>query len=123
MKSTLMQATFNKVYTHLNTQRKPSVNRRYGQCLYRNYEKGAVLKCAIGCLIPDKKYKDTMEGYDVLILRRRFDTSTYLKLPVEFYNDLQMEHDEWSDHRSIRKWRKGMKDVAFNWGLDDSIVK
>jgi hypothetical protein len=56
------QEVFEKVSRHLFEQGEPSMGSigvLKNACLYRN-PKG--LKCAIGCLIPDDKYKDSLEN-------------------------------------------------------------
>lgn len=121
-----MQHTFNKVYRHLSAQRRPAVTKLGGQCLYRKHTKtGDVLKCAIGCLIPDSKYKDQMEGKDVEGLFRWYGKSvrSFLPLDLKFYEALQQAHDDWSEHNSIKQFRKEMKEIASTWKLDASIVK
>lgn len=51
------QELFDKVRTHLLTQNDRSV--RGAVCLYRG---PAGLKCAIGALIPDDRYDESLEG-------------------------------------------------------------
>jgi hypothetical protein len=58
------QVVFNKVRDHLLAQGKKSYGEHVGfyhvRCAYRG-DNG--MKCAIGCLIPDDKYKRTFEGH------------------------------------------------------------
>lgn len=53
------QEIFNIVALHLFNQQAGSFDENYEHCLYRNDDG---LKCAIGCLIPDEKYSEDMEG-------------------------------------------------------------
>lgn len=53
---------FNKVKEHLLTQNEKSYQGDY--CMYRA-ENG--LKCAVGCLIKDEYYNETLEGKPLLV--------------------------------------------------------
>lgn len=53
------QEIFDTVVTHLFTQRKQAMDKRTDACVYR--ARGG-LKCAVGCLIPDKLYHRCLEG-------------------------------------------------------------
>lgn len=55
-----MQQIFDKVVTHLRTQKIPSIEA--GDCLYRGPNG---LKCAVGALITDEAYKDSLEDLPV----------------------------------------------------------
>lgn len=73
------QAIFNQVAAHLIKQNKKSmavVEGHYStelQCAYRSVdENGNVLKCAIGCLIPDEFYYKAMEGVIVPAIVNRY---------------------------------------------------
>lgn len=55
------QEAFNIVVRHLHSMKFRS--REGGVCVYHSpQEDGTVLKCAIGCLIPDKHYRMEIEG-------------------------------------------------------------
>jgi hypothetical protein len=54
------QRLFDTVARHLITQGRPSVEG--SSCAYRSPEN---YSCAIGCLIPDDRYKPDLEGSDV----------------------------------------------------------
>lgn len=59
------QELFDTVARHLLTQRRQS-KVVGGQCRYRWEDPwGRVLRCAIGCLIPDEAYKPSYEGRPV----------------------------------------------------------
>lgn len=55
-----MQQIFDKCITHLRTQKVPSIEA--GDCLYRGPNG---LKCAVGALITDEAYKDSLEDLPV----------------------------------------------------------
>ncbi len=119
------QATFNKVYKFLVAQGRPSVDKTTEQCLYRHQlRNGKVLKCAVGCLIPNRLYTPRMEGktwkqISVMFLR----VGAELSLPSHFYIELQQAHDDWAVHKSIREFKNEMRNIAIRNDLDPSIVK
>lgn len=51
-----LQEAFNKIYAHAQKKEKA---REFGSCRYRT-EDGR--RCFVGCLIPDDKYDDSIEG-------------------------------------------------------------
>ncbi len=59
-----LQSIFNRVKRHLLKQNARSVNRGGPKpgCAYRD---GGGLKCAAGCLIPNKAYRARIEGSDI----------------------------------------------------------
>lgn len=69
-KQEFMQSVFNKVVTHVVQQGRPAI-KCDGEgvaysCRYRlPLEDDTVLMCAVGCLIPDSAYSDTIEGVSV----------------------------------------------------------
>ena len=91
----LEQEIFNKVYTHLMTQRKPAlINTTGSTCAYRN-ENGE--KCAVGCLIEDNEYEPEFEGKNIGGILERPNVSESLKnrlYPVmQILSRLQGVHD------------------------------
>lgn len=52
-----LQAVFNYVILHLRRQKVRSDGN--GECLYRGRHNTS---CAVGCLIPDSRYTESMEG-------------------------------------------------------------
>lgn len=84
------QEIFDTVVNHLHKQGKPA---EVGNtCRYRT-EDG--LMCAVGCLIPDDKYKPEMEGhvaYDILRI-----LPPEVAEHIEMLDDLQWIHDSWTE--------------------------
>ena len=102
------QTIFNKVVRHLRQQGQKSSDQN--GCLYRG-PNGT--KCAIGCLIPDKKYNSNMEG-------RRFDDEEYFGFPewqtqdiIGFLDDLRGIHDD----LMVGSWEHAWADVATEHNL------
>lgn len=56
------QELYSKVRRHLLKQKKQSIDWQSTRCAYRGSDG---LKCAIGCLIPERRYKKTFEGKSV----------------------------------------------------------
>lgn len=102
------QETFDKVVSHLMTQKERST--QFGvRCAYRG---AGDMKCAVGCLIPDDKYRADMEGLSVSTLAARFPE---LRLDhVELLGDLQYLHD----NVSLDNWEIRLRNVALDHGLD-----
>lgn len=76
------QETFDKVATHLITQR--AASRDYSGCRYRGPDG---LKCAVGCLITDEYYHPGIEGLTVDSL------DFFEKSDIKLLEDLQCVHD------------------------------
>jgi hypothetical protein len=94
MNNKLLQQVFDKVLTHLRKQGQPSIGPL--GCLYRTEQKGKVLKCAVGCLIPKKDYqklfednpvRDLIDGYGYT--NKWINTNT-----IELLSVLQVIHDQ-----------------------------
>lgn len=63
----------------------------YNSCLYRHPDG---LKCAAGCLIPDKYYDESMEGINFSCVCWQYVLlPKYLKMNKELISDLQVIHD------------------------------
>jgi hypothetical protein len=97
---------FDIVKNHLLTQNKRSVD-EYGRCMYRAPDGS---KCAIGCLIPDERYKPELEklaAYSNEVL-----ASLEGVLSDEesgwgmFLNSLQSVHDNYHVHDWSRQLAK-----------------
>jgi hypothetical protein len=109
------QAVFNKVAKHLLKQKERSVGSLNGRdrCLYRGPNG---LKCAVGCLIPNKMYSPDMEGK---ILGR--DVLAACGLPgsmVPLLISLQIMHD----HCLPKEWPDRLRGIAKDYNLDASVL-
>ena len=99
------QEIFTKVKNHLLTQNRKATE--WGICRYRTTNG---LKCAVGCLIPDKEYTDKIELVTVDLLCcgeiKGFD---YLKqFDKSFLRRLQVIHD----NVDVDKWENELKAFA-----------
>ncbi len=109
------QATFDLVVRHLRTQKcratRVWANRQI--CAYRGMEKGKKVSCAAGCLIPDDKYVEQMEGSSVTINNLVDDCLRSLGYDLEFVRRLQMVHD---DHLE-KDWENEFRAAAEEYNL------
>lgn len=108
------QTLFNRVVRHLRTQGRPAKQREFPLCHYRLYdqESGTVLKCAIGCLIPDKRYTTELEGELVsssAVRKAAGLEKTHLRLATR----LMDIHDGYP----VEKWEDQFKKVAKTYRL------
>ncbi len=64
MKTDFKQEIFDKVAKHLLTQKARCTDSKTGRrCLY--FDPETKMKCAAGCLIPDRDYSESFEGQRV----------------------------------------------------------
>lgn len=110
------QEIFNRVWTFLNTQGKPSYD---GSCLYRGPNGTA---CAVGCLLDDK----TAEKFDTFvdpsisnIARYHYDElPRELLFHIDFLNELQEAHDSHVKESDwLENWQNNMLSIAEKHGL------
>lgn len=110
------QEIFDKIMAHLRAQNARAAD--VSGCLYRTDDG---LKCAMGCLIPDKLYNHTMEGKGVssLIVDHpelfkylgiEDHASTYFLL-----RDMQSLHDD--DLYPKKGWIEKAYDIGFKYNL------
>ncbi|TFG98717.1 hypothetical protein E4H12_05310 [Candidatus Thorarchaeota archaeon] len=100
-----MQMIFNRVKSHLHKQNQKAQGES-GLCSYRTHG-AATLKCAIGCLIDDENYEQSLEGRRVMHKDVLHAVEQSLNLKIEdddvmFFVDLQDTHDlspieDWPD--------------------------
>lgn len=115
------QKIFDKVATHLLTQNAQSralIEDAVGPtCAYRGSEGR---KCAIGCLIPNTRYKSEMEGKGVrgLIEQFRPDLPKYFIKHELFLMQLQSIHDSWPP----KSWFDQLRGVALHHCLDTKVL-
>lgn len=112
------QRTFNKVVKHLRKQGRQSLDTTMVlgmdgcPCRYKITVDGEVLKCAVGCLIPDQVYDTWMEGLPVLEGRMRTLVS-HLGHDYQLLSELQVLHDTRDPHQ----WEVGFERIADAYGL------
>lgn len=94
------QSAFDFICNHLLTQNDRSISTDENSpfdCLYRNPENG--MKCAVGCLIPDDKYRENIEGLGVndsimiTLLHDCMPNWIMTKHSINMLHDLQGIHD------------------------------
>jgi hypothetical protein len=116
------QKAFNKAAKHLLTQRKksqfPYSAGKGVVCAYRGPDG---LKCAIGCLIPNKLITDDIETQDIQTalsrspgIRELFDGCSFGVL-----DGLQIVHDSFP----VGSWAKQLKLLGEKYSLDISVIK
>ena len=125
------QQLFDKVATHLLTQRKAAIGKN-GDCFYRKARrKGAApLTCAIGCLIPEEKYRPEMEGTSLTnfgdissstatrieMIRRAAGLS---RKQIPLGRALQNLHDA----MPVKGWREGLRRIATHFNLKPTVLE
>jgi len=108
----LKQELFDRISKHLLNQNERSEALVRGACRYRG-DNG--LKCAVGAIIPDKKYSEKIEGSSVYssdvaqCLPIRYQGGNSLK----FLLKLQKLHDQ----TAVHLWKDGLKEIAKDEGL------
>lgn len=111
------QEIFNKVSKHLIAQGKQCVTKD-GDCVYRGPKN---LKCAIGCLIPDKSYVKDMEGSGASYLFRDYpvimEESKLKKQSLQLLHYLQRAHDD-----SFEDLKPELKRCAQKFRLNSKVL-
>ena len=108
----LKQELFDRISKHLLKQNERSTGHIGGDCRYRG-DNG--LKCAVGAIIPDKKYSEKIEGAVVShpsvanCLPIRYQGGNLIK----FLLKLQTLHDK----TAVHLWKDGLKEIAKDEGL------
>lgn len=134
------QEVFDTVATHLFKQGMKSISEE--GCAYRAIasinDQEVVLKCAVGALIPDWMYTESMEGTSVHGLLDEFNKSTDTPNEVEqelyqFLADnedlltaLQEAHDHKMEHSlgvNDHTFLATMLDVAHRFGLNETALR
>lgn len=105
------QEIFERVSNHLLTQRKRSMD-EYESCRYRG---PGGLKCAVGCVIPDRCYNEEMEGQSV----------EFIKLPnsIKAHRSLLLELQDCHDDFSVKDWASRLRAIGYSFCLDISFLK
>lgn len=105
------QKTFNKVARHLLKQNQKSTSRASNstRCLYRGPNG---LRCAIGCLIPNRLYNESMEDkcaghFSMAPILQQLGHDPY------FCDKLQLIHDGYEP----AEWRSKLEEFAKEYNL------
>jgi len=114
------QEIFDTVATHLFTQGERATDNY--TCVYRTPEG---LKCAVGCLIPNKLYRVSMEGtvLDGLLRDTTCQLPKYFRENRELLRKLQTAHDNQDNWSSSRHMRKRLEEIAKEHYLNYDILK
>lgn len=114
----MLQEIFDKVVNHLRKQNAKSVDPVTNTCLYRGPNG---MKCAVGCIIPDKDYLPEMEGktckYSDIHSEKDGIVGRYLyknNLPFNLLYELQLIHDE----ADVKYWEEEFRVLALEKGLN-----
>ena len=116
-----LQEVFNKVVTHLLTQKKQCVDAK-GECVYRG-KSGA--RCAVGCLIKDEFYSEDLEHNGV---HSKIVSTALAQSGIDILNDsdlycllghLQEIHDA-GEHCD---WEEELRALAIASGLEFGGIK
>jgi hypothetical protein len=121
------QEIFNFVVKHLIEQGRPSVDGR-GNCVYRSPE-GSM--CAVGCLIPDEIYDESMESqsiYDLVTIQNR-NFPDYIADQISILDRLQtchdfasIEYDATDKTKYLQRLSNRLQIIAESFNLDPSII-
>lgn len=110
------QEIFDTVATHLLKQNAKALDDAF-ECVYRN-EEG--LMCAVGCLIPIREYKKSIEGFtvghtpvDMLLQDLGIDVLND-KRTASLLSKLQLVHDEYQ----VETWLQRLTEIAYNFNLN-----
>lgn len=111
----ITQEQFDIILTGIRWQGGPSVTTN-GWCRYRDDNER---RCAIGWLIPDDKYSDSLEGAGALSVWVR-EAAGYLEEDEDDMDALQCIHDRAAEHpdKFFDTWERGMASFAHYHGLN-----
>jgi len=125
------QQAFEKSARHILNQGERSIGED-GDCQYRG-QNGNM--CALGCLIPDRKYDPTFEGRDifdviggerpyggddpgVIVCHGMTDIPSLKNVDRALLNGLQEIHDS----EKVTLWRRELKKLATSFGLNKDFL-
>jgi len=141
------QDIFNTVALHLLAQKAKATTAREDLSYSCRYRTASGLKCAVGCLIPDELYTESLEGasvHGIIMVARHMATGSvdpindpYLKNvkitkeqadlfmdlleedgSVHLLEELQVVHDV----RQIHEWRMELSKLAAEEHLDAAVL-
>ena len=110
-----MQRYFDRSVEEILKQGRPCRGNS-GNCRYRNSSNNT--KCAIGHLIPDKKYKNEMEGFGISSLIIKDLVPSRWKRYESFFVQLQRAHDNSSESNFVHDFEINAKRVAEKYNLE-----
>jgi hypothetical protein len=119
------QEIFDKVATHLLTQKKKSEIMRQAEygipkpaCAYRAADGST---CAIGCLIPDDIFQPGMEGLRVQTLMVYYESirDLFANNDASLLGTLQVLHDNYP----VSTWKSELAATARMYKLDDKVLE
>ena len=114
------QQIFDQVARHLLTQKKLAYDPFMRRCKLRIIKDQIILKCAIGCLIPDDLYFSRME--EMMIVEIVRDVGDKLEIGISslfLLQQLQSCHD----NTYVHFWKDQLLKIAFEFCLDPEVVK
>lgn len=106
------QEIFNKVAQHLLSQNQKAM--KDDKCCYRNDDG---LTCAVGCLIPESRYSEEIEGKVANELQDSYFRGIFDVSNIEIWNlldDLQIVHD----NVYVQNWKTALRQVAEGYNLE-----
>lgn len=110
------QQIFDKVATHLLTQKKRALSKgKLRTCLYRAPDGR---KCAAGCLISDRLYHENMEQTPIDMVIGTFRLPRFFLRHSGLISDLQHVHDG----SQPNKWRQRLGALARRRGLNTDAL-
>jgi hypothetical protein len=113
------QEIFETVARHLFSQGERALDPA-GQCAYRG-KKG--MKCAVGCLISDADYSESMEGYNVNDLVDGALLPSNLVPHAYMLNRLQRLHDNDAAWFSTEAMRRELNRIAQDFQLNTAFLQ
>ena len=118
------QTAFNQVAEHLIKQGRKATDIN-SPCMYQiKLEDGTILKCAIGCLIPDHLYEKRFEGRTIgrLLLENEVDELAAHLDNVDYLllEDLQAAHDYAGNNKEavVENFKASLLNVAKTFKLE-----
>lgn len=112
-----LQDAFDTAARGIIGQGGPSYDTTELLCMYRGPD---ARKCALGWLIPDSRYRPSME------FSTRFEVlrEAGIDVPEEFARDLQDAHDiAASSSNFFERWASKMRDLASVYSLNTDVLK
>ena len=106
------QQAFDKMVTHLFTQKKQALTN--GQCQYKTADG---LQCAVGALISDADYNEEFEGqpvHDII-----YSIPDLVHLDIDILTRAQCIHDEYAP----KDWFRELSNTCALFNLDYTILK